>query len=164
MVEDIHNLKAVLERDTERYLEKLPIEDREGVKQFIDELSAQGYSAGRVVKYLYSLTGIRKKLDKPFDKLEREDIKRYATWLEKSDYSDWTKHDLKIFLRKYIKWLGNDVAVDWLKVKPVKNGKMPEEVLTEEDIKRTAGDAYSVRDKAFILSLYESGCRMSTPV
>ena len=61
MVEDIHNLKDVLERATERYLLKLPLGDRESVKQFIDELSAQGYSAGRVVKYLYSLVGIRKK-------------------------------------------------------------------------------------------------------
>ncbi|VVB92345.1 Uncharacterised protein [uncultured archaeon] len=30
MVEDIHNLKAVLERDTDRYLSKLPLEDRVG--------------------------------------------------------------------------------------------------------------------------------------
>jgi hypothetical protein len=59
MVEDIYNLKGVLERDTERYLEKLPLEDREGVKQFIDQLSAQGHSTGRVVKYLYSLVGNR---------------------------------------------------------------------------------------------------------
>ncbi|MBU3966769.1 MAG: hypothetical protein KKG76_05260 [Euryarchaeota archaeon] len=63
MVRDIHNLKGVLKRDTERQISKLPSEDREGVKQFIYELSAQGYSAGRVVKYLYSLVGIRKKLD-----------------------------------------------------------------------------------------------------
>ncbi|MBU3966770.1 MAG: cation transporting ATPase C-terminal domain-containing protein [Euryarchaeota archaeon] len=50
--------------------------------------------------------------------------------------------------------------VDWLKVKPVKKGKLPEEVMTEDDIKRIAGDAYAARYKAFILSMYESGCRI----
>lgn len=42
----------------------------------------------------------------------------------------------------------------------LKRRKLPEEVLTEEDVKALAGVAYTTRDKAFILSLYESGCRV----
>lgn len=37
---------------------------------------------------------------------------------------------------------------------------MPEEVLSEEEIKDIAGVAYTTRDKAFVLCLYESGCRI----
>ena len=50
--------------------------------------------------------------------------------------------------------------ISWLKVKSVKNGTLPEEVLTEEDIKALVGVAYTSRDKGFIFSLYESGCRI----
>lgn len=160
MGKDIHNLKQVLDNNTERYLSKLFPEDKEDVRRFADEFLAQGYSAGRIVKYLYSLASISKKLAKPFKKAGSEDTKRYVVWLEKSDYAEWTKHDLKVILRKYLQWAGREDVINWLKIKKVKNRKLPEEVLTEDDIKAIAGVAYTARDKAFILSLYESGCRI----
>lgn len=113
-----------------------------------------------MVKYLYTLVSIRKKLDIPFRDAKEDDIKRFVAGLEKSDYAEWTKHDLKVILKKYLKWLGKDNAIGWMKIKSVKNGKLPEEVLTEEDIKAIAEATYTSRDKAFILSFYESGCRI----
>lgn len=89
-----------------------------------------------------------------------DDIRRFVIDLDKTDYSEWTKHDLKIIIKKYLKWLGKDNVINWLKVKSVKNGTMPEEVLSEEEIKDIAGVAYTTRDKAFVLCLYESGCRI----
>jgi len=47
-----------------------------------------------------------------------------------------------------------------MKIKQPKNDTMPEEVLTEEEIKAIAEAAYTRRDKAFILALYESGARI----
>lgn len=158
--EDIHDLKGVLDRNSEKYILRLFPDDQEDVRRFTDDLLAQGYTAGRVVKYLYSLVSICKKLAKPFNKAGSEDIKRYVVWLEKSDYAEWTKHDLKVILRKYLHWLGRNDVISWLKIKPAKNGKLPEEVLTEDDIKVIAETAYTARDRAFILSLYESGCRI----
>lgn len=160
MAKDIHNLKQVLENNTERYLSRLFPEDKEDVRRFTNDLLAQGISSGRVVKYLYSLVSIRKTLDKPYNNANSEDIKRFIRWLETSDYADWTKHDLKIIIKKYLHWLGKGELISWLKVKSVKNGKLPEDVMSEEDIKAIAGAAYTPRDKAFILSFYESGCRI----
>src|SRR3990170_1809035 len=37
---------------------------------------------------------------------------------------------------------------------------LPEEILTEDDIKKLVESANNLRDKAFILVLYESGCRI----
>ncbi len=160
MVKDIHNLKRVLEKNSERYILRLFPDDQDDVRRFTNDLLAQGITAGRVVKYLYSLVSISKKLDKPFKKASGEDLKRFLAGLEKSDYAEWTKHDLKIILKKYLQWLGRNEVISWLKVKSVKNGKLPEEVLMEEEIKAIAEVAYTSRDKAFILSLYESGCRI----
>ncbi len=50
MAEDIHNLKRILERDAEKYISRLKIEDREDVRRFMNELMAQGITAGRMVK------------------------------------------------------------------------------------------------------------------
>ena len=37
---------------------------------------------------------------------------------------------------------------------------LPEELLTEEEVKRLAEAAENPRDRDFILTLYESGCRV----
>jgi integrase len=157
---DIYHQEAVFDRTFERYLSKFFPEDREDVGRFINDLMAQGYSAGRVNKYLASLVSIKKRLGMPFREATTEDVKRFAAWLERSDYTAWYKHDLKVILRKYMRWLGKGETVDWLKIKQPKNGTLPEEVLTEEEIKRMAEAAYTTRDKAFVLALYESGARI----
>jgi integrase len=67
---------------------------------------------------------------------------------------------LKIFYR----WLrGSDIypeEVKWIKPANVGRVKLPEELLTEEEVMRMVSAADHVRDKAFILVLYESGCRI----
>lgn len=73
-----------------------------------------------------------------FRSAKEDDIRRFVIDLDKSDYSNWTKHDLKIIIKKYLKWLGKDNVINWLKVKSVKNGTMPDEVLSEEEIKDIA--------------------------
>ncbi len=158
--EDIHNLKGVLDRNSEKYILQLFPDDQEDVRQFTNDILAEGISAGRVVKYLYSLVSIKRKLNMSFRSAKEDDLKRFIIILEKSDYAEWTKHDLKIILKKYLHWLDKGDIISWLKVKTVKNGKLPEEVLTEEDIKALVGVAYTSRDKGFIFSLYESGCRI----
>jgi hypothetical protein len=58
MVEDIHNRVKNLDRNTDRYISKLFADDQEDARRFINDLLAQGYSAGRVDKYLSSLVSI----------------------------------------------------------------------------------------------------------
>ncbi|MDD5617377.1 MAG: site-specific integrase [Candidatus Methanoperedens sp.] len=158
--EDIHNTSRILENTSERFILKLNPEDQEDVRRFMDDLLARGFSPARVIKYLSSLVSISKRLDVSLKKVKSEDLKKFAAWLGKSDYAEWTKHGLKIILKKYMQRLGKEKEIDWLKIKQPKNGKLPEEVLTEEDIKALAGAAYTARDKVFVLALYESGCRI----
>ncbi len=157
---DIHNRAKAFDRRAEQYVSRLFPEDREEVRRFINDFFAQGYSVGRVDKYLSSLVSIRKKLDKPFKDANTNHFKSFVAQLEKSDYTEWTKHDLKIILRVYLRWLGKEDIISWLKVKPPKNGKLPEEVLFEDEIKGLVGAAYTSRDRAFVLSFYESGTRI----
>ena len=87
-------------------------------------------------------------------------------YIEKRDYSAWTKHDYKVIIKRFYKWLkGNDETypdeVKWIKTTlKKKDVVLPEELLSENDIKRLVDSAVSIRDKAFIISLYESGARI----
>ena len=157
---DIFNRDRVLEKNAKRYISKLYPEDQEDVRRLVDDLLAQGYSAGRVDKYLSTLVSISRRLNKPFRNATTDDIKRYVAWLERSDFTEWTKHDYKVIIRRYMRWLGKGETVSWMKIKQPKNSTLPEEILTEEDIKRIAEAAFTIRDKAFVLALYESGCRI----
>jgi len=61
--EDIHDLKGVLERKSEKYILQLFEEDHNDVRRFMDNLLAESISAGRVVKYFYSLVVIKRRLN-----------------------------------------------------------------------------------------------------
>ena len=85
--------------------------------------------------------------------------------IDSFNYTDWTKWTYKSTLRRFYKWLSNSEEypeeVKWIKLK-IKNGnhKLPEELLNEEDIKAMIEKADSLRDKALISVLYESGGRI----
>jgi integrase/ribosomal protein L40E len=78
-----------------------------------------------------------------------------------------TKYDHKVVLKTFYRWLkgGEDEQtpreVAWLKPR-VKNRshKLPEDLLTEEEVLKMAQIANTPRDKALVLILYESGCRI----
>jgi len=157
---DIYGLEEIFDRSAERYISRLFPEDRADVRRFVDELLLKGYSAARINKYLASLVSISRRLGKPFKEAEAEDVKRFVAWLQRSDYKEWTRRDLKVILRRYMRWLGKSEAVAWMEIKQPKNNTLPEEVLTEEEIRAIAEAAYTTRDKAFVLALYESGARI----
>ena len=51
---DIHNLKHVLNRDAKGYIAKL----KDDVQRFIEDLQANGISAGRIIEYLSRFNGM----------------------------------------------------------------------------------------------------------
>jgi integrase len=98
-------------------------------------------------------------LKKSFIEANENDIKKLAIRIEKSDKSSATKSDYRSILKIFLWYLGRELS--WLKVG---NGnyskKMPEEILSEEDVKRLAETSYTTKDRAFVLTLHESGCRI----
>jgi integrase len=99
-----------------------------------------------------------------FARMGKEDVENIVEHVERSKKSDWTKHDYKIILKKFFKWLRkSDVypeEVRWIKIRNIGNDKLLEDMLTEEEIKRLIDHAQGPRDRALIPVLYESGCRI----
>jgi integrase len=72
-----------------------------------------------------------------------------------------TKQDYKILIRKFFRWLGKEDMVNWIKISYRSNSrKLPEDLLSEEEIEKMINACEHPRDKALIACLYESGTRI----
>ncbi len=131
----------------------------------------------RRLKYIQILKKISAWLDKPFDKVEQEDIEKIIEALDddkfkyevKSNtgkllktgyYAYSTKLDYKKTIKKFYKWLlgNNDYypeLVEWIETYDI-----PKEIpaLRREEIEKLV-TASKVRDKAIIMFLFDSGAR-----
>jgi len=164
---DVHNYKKKAERAISN-LEKLKICKANGkhIKEFYRHCLLDGIGYGKISRYTEDLQKIALFLKKDFDKCKKEDIEKLFIAFEERDYTEWTKYGYRVLIRKFFTWLkGTEERppeVKWIKLRQ-KNGnhKLPEELLTEEEIKKLIECAERSRDKAFISLLYESGCRIS---
>lgn len=139
-------------------------ENKQKIFDFYHECIVRGYSKARILKYLSTLLSLAKLLGKPFVDARKEDIIEVIAKIEQSNYSDWTKHDFKSILKVFFKWLRKTEdypeEVRWIKVTSKSRVKLPEELLTVEEVLKMVNVAEHIRDKAFVLTLYESGCRI----
>jgi len=142
-------------------------ENRKAIISFSKGRLARGSTHGRAAKIVYCLRFLAKWLKKPFRKATKEDLVALIGELESNqNYSEYTRLDYKIVLKMFYKWLkGNDETyppeIAWLKPK-LKNEKhkLPEDLITEDEVLKMVNEASHPRDRAFILVLYESGCRI----
>lgn len=140
--------------------------NRNLILEFSDFCLATGLTKVRAAKYIYSLSTIGKFLDKDFMDVNKNDIMSLMKEINtNSEYSEWTKRDFKVTLKKFYKWLRKTEdypeEVKFLRISVKNNNKqLPSEMLTIDEVKRLADAADNMRDKAVILCLYESGARV----
>ena len=165
-------------KDLNRALKNLdskPItkKNKQFIKEFVSFLAANSISKVRQRKYIYGLQHVAEWLKIDFDKAVKHDIQRICGIIEnKDDYTDWTKHDHKIFIKKFYNWLRNkhieDIdewetpkEVKWIKAKKPRNvNKLPSDLLTPQDIELLSDHCRNLREKALIRTLYETGARI----
>lgn len=164
---DIHHREKSLERLLEK-LEKIKDKNKPHLEKYYAFLSASGLSVARKDKEIRILLNLSKWLKKDFNDAKKDDIVKLVGEVEKQDYTEWTKVDYKVIIKKFYSWLRNcepktyPEEVRWVKTTyRNKNHKLPEELLTEDEIKRMVNTANHPRDKALIMTLAESGARIS---
>ncbi|UCD13757.1 MAG: tyrosine-type recombinase/integrase, partial [Thermoplasmatales archaeon] len=153
--------------------------NKSDIKDFLNYISAHGCSIARQCKYIYPLQNIARWLNKDFLEATKKDIERLINTIEKAKNSDgnpkytaWTKQDYKVVIKKFYKWLynrNNEDEDEWeipklvkfIKInKPKESKKLPSELLTPKDVQFLADNCKNLREKALILTLYESGARI----
>jgi len=139
----------------------------EHIRRFMEYCFSTGLCPARVYKYVQTLARVSRFMQKDFMEVTREDVERFVASLERNRrLSAWTKQNYKVVLKKFFKWLKGDgerypPEVEWITTTlKSKDTLLPSELLTEEDVMRLVEAASNIRDKAFIITLYESGARI----
>ena len=137
---------------------------KQNLFDFYSDCVVHSLSKARTAKCLDTLLRIAIWLGKPFDDATKEDVVRLVLKIETGEYSPWTKHDYKAILRVFFRWLRKTEEyppeVKWIKNTVRHSHKLPEEILTPEEVVRLVETANNLRDKALVLTLYDSGCRI----
>lgn len=168
MNRDIHNYKRRLERQ----MAKMEVDpavssnNKELIRRYVSVSFSEGISIGRIVRYVWDLRTWSSYLKKDFVAANKEDIIKLVGTLEGSGrFKKSTMRDLKLTLRKFFRWMRNTEGfpeeVSWYKTHiKYESIKSPEDMLSEEEVKRMIEARDTPRDRAFIATLYESGCRI----
>jgi integrase/ribosomal protein L40E len=149
--------------------------NRAEMLRFIDHVQAQGLSLPRIIRYTIVLRQAERLLNKLFKEASQDDIVRVVAGMERQGYSEATKANFKVIIKRFYKWLlGNEseypALVRWLKGNiPRDRQTTPQqsELVNEEEVRLLITKADNPRDKAFIALLWDSGGRIGeigTPV
>lgn len=167
---DIHHYERRYQRKLELIKESdIPQADKEIIYQFNNFCLTKDISVGKIEVYLHYLVKFVKMLNKPIVKATKQDIMRIIAELNQTSYSEETKKAFKIAIRRLYKIVrGVDEGdpypeeVRWIDIK-IKNNhrKLPEELITEEELIKIVHCTENMRDRALIATLGESGCRVS---
>lgn len=131
----------------------------------------------RLLKYLYSLRQIEKHLSKDFKHVNQKEMEKFIRKVDSNslgfyakngklvprEYTEWTRHDIKITLKKFYKWLlGSNTdypkIVSWIDTHVIE--KDPP-ALTYDEIKTMVDYARDQMKKAMTWALFETGARAS---
>ena len=166
-MKEIYPIKKAIDRLANRIKADSHLSDnnKKEIFRFYRFCIASNISLARTLRYMYVLRDCGGWLAKDFVSCDKDDIIELITKIELMDkYNPRTKMEYKASIKRFFKWLRNSdnpPEVDWIKVNLKKNNeKLPSDLLTEEEVIRLVDSAKSIRDKAVIMSLYESGCRI----
>ena len=147
---------------------KISAGNKKIILEFHMKLLSENLSKPRVLYYLCRLSMIATWIKKDFDKAAKNDIEEVMRKINEMEYTEWTKKDYRVTLKKFYKWLKGcnergsyPPEVSWINTNiSTDRQDLPHNLPNEEDVKKMIEKAEHPRNKALISSLYESGCRV----
>ncbi len=169
-LQEIHNYKKRIERVIERVLREDMCQENKGIiLKFKEFCVLQGIGQAKIDRYLQDCIKFGRMLKKPFSEATKDDVMKVIVEIEESPLSFQTKNGFKILVKKLFKCIRGTPGkkdypqeVNWISLGSGANkNKLPEELLTEQEIESIIRHTDTIRDKALISCLAESGCRIS---
>ena len=167
---DIHNLKRRWKRVLERIKTSKEISDknRKTLLDFHDYLLSENIGLAKLERYFMDLIKFNNMLKKPFENATEADVRRVVSEINQTTLSEHTKRGFKLIIRRFYRFLRNcekddphPQEVKWMSLKlSHKHNKLPEELLTENEFLAIIKNCDTIRDRALISTIAESGARV----
>lgn len=140
---------------------------REVLNKFLNDKRAESQLKSTTLKnYEKSLSVLASQVNKDLDKVTAADLKKFFGELEQKreegKISDASIRLYRVCIRAFYKWLDRDKKrsrTGWIKVSTVKTKIKSEDLLNEEEINSLINSAKTLRDRALLSVLLESGLR-----
>ena len=156
---DLYNTKLVLLRTLEHLKVSTSETNLRRIKDFLRRAEIENVGTVQRIKYLYGIKTLFEVVHKEFEEYTKEDLEEFLLHMKK--YSTKTAQTRWYSVVKLLRFLGRDEV--YREIRPSfrhKGMKLPEDILTVDEVQRMAREAYNARDKALISVLYESGTRI----
>jgi integrase/ribosomal protein L37E len=166
---DVHDYGHRMELARKRLIanRKVSLRNRAKIFEFLDYLETQEISLPRRIRYLQNLSKLAVFLKFDFGKAKRSDIETVILAHGRLKLAVETKVQFKIMVKRFYKWLKDPddeeypSEVKWIKTSSrMNNSLLPEDILSEADVKAVMGVAEYSRDRAFVAMLFDSGGRI----
>ncbi|MBI4896576.1 MAG: tyrosine-type recombinase/integrase [Candidatus Aenigmarchaeota archaeon] len=119
-----------------------------------------GLCERRKIKYIWLISKVNRVLGgRNNGPLSQDDVDAFFIWLQTAQYSEETKKDNWNLFRKFARSVNPKLDFREYKLRVGKKRKLPEEILTDDEVRQIKAVPNSVRNKALIGLLYETGCR-----
>lgn len=166
----IYNYDKIFEQAMRRLKSSADVsdEDKASIAELVEHLLVKGISKQRSVKYINHLIVLARTAGHALGKLDRKGVEALVSRINAANYTEHTKHDYKVILKKYFQWLRRcdeeeqeyPEEVRWVKTRFKKKRLVPEALIKPEEVAKLAGAADNQRDRAFVLTHYDGGFRI----
>lgn len=138
------------------------------IREFIRDKQLIGVHNSSITPYLYSLNRLLTHVKKDLAKLNAEDLKSYFSDLQTKPcetgqlYSQVSINNHKRSIKFFYRWKGKGkypVCVEWIKENTKHRTKLPDDMITEEEIRTMISTTNNTRNQAIISVLYDSAAR-----
>ncbi len=143
---------------------------RVAIRGLVEDLASRGLSAHRQIWYINNLLPVAEALGSRFMDPSENDVKAYLAGVERrDDFSDWSKADRRVAVKRFYKWLlGEDEEyppiVRWVKTTvPNHKRKLPEDLLTREESRPSSGGPSPPVTRPSSLSWPTAACASGRP-
>ncbi|MFH1978455.1 MAG: site-specific integrase [Candidatus Aenigmatarchaeota archaeon] len=146
------------------HLNKIPHWDtaennKELILNFLKKTEIEGIGLVQRVKYVDAFRTLLTAVNKDMTKFTGKDLEEFLYHMR--IYKPKTRHTRWYSIKKFFRYIDKKDIYNNIEPHFDKKGmKLPEELLTEDDIKKMISAANNIRDKALISVLYESGARI----
>lgn len=145
---------------------RLAPKEKEAINKYVDFCSATLTNKEKIGDVKRIIIQFRYVIQEDFNKFNLQKLRDFLTLLNKSERSIYNKNDIKVWIKKFLKWKFKDWSKRFQNLEDIKTQKPSNEkkinsktILHKEEVEKIMKAESRLFWKTFFITLYESGLR-----